>query len=551
MQEYKFKTPCNEYYKIFRKTDPYAKYQFLSPFELKNTLIKLAKENTKSTFLNAGRGNPNFLSTKPREAFSLLNMISSELAQDEYRQFDGLGVMPSENGIAKRFYVRLERYNKTNGYKFLGDAILKMLEITKYSPDNLIHQLVIATLGSFYPDPPRIQPFNEKVVNRFLEDRIFKNKQLKDKIQLFTTEGATAAIIYCFNSLQINGILQKGDKIGILTPIFPPYLEIPDLHRFQLTPICIEASEELDWKIPESELEKIKDNKMKALFMVNPTNPTSQSLTKETVKKIGNIVRNHNKNLIILDDNVYAPFVKEYNCLFNEVPYNTVGVYSYSKYFGVTGWRLGIVITHKKNVIDNNILPKLPKKVKDELNKRYKLATMDPSTLTFMERLVLDSREVAEAHTGGLSTPQQVMMTLMSVQELMDKEGRYNKEIRKILTMRIGNLCGPIKYKYIENSRSANYYIVLDLLKISETLYNKAFSNWIHKHIDPLTIVFLLAEKYSTVVLPAVGFAGPPWSIRISLANLPTGDYTKIGKNIRDAFADMNRIYLENGVIEK
>lgn len=548
-KEIKFETPCDHYYKIFRKTDPYAKYQFLSPFELKNTLIKIAQKSAAefdNPFLNAGRGNPNFLSTQPREAFSILNMISNELAEEEFPSYYGLGIMPLVNGIAKKFYSKLEKYDKHKGYKFLSNAIIEMLNITKDKPDDLIHQIVISTLGSFYPDPPRIQPFNEKIVNKFLEDKIFKNKQLKGNIHLFATEGATAAIIYSFNSLQINGILQPGDKIGILTPIFSPYLEIPELNRFKLVNICVQASEALEWKIPLYELAKLKDKKMKALFLVNPTNPTSQSLTKETVKNIGSTIRRFNKNLIVLVDNVYAPFVDEYNSIFNELPHNTMGVYSFSKYFGVTGWRLGVIIMHKHNIIDKNLLPKIPAKTKKILDKRYKIATIKPQQLTFMQRLVLDSREVAEAHTGGLSTPQQMMMTLFAIQELMDKEHKYNKEIKKILRKRISNLCIPIKYKYIETKRSANYYIILDLLQISETLYGKPFRQWIHDHIDPLDIVFMLAKKYSTICLPGVGFAAPPWSIRISLANLATNEYTLIGKNIKKTFDDLHKNFMKN-----
>ncbi|MDE7470494.1 MAG: aspartate 4-decarboxylase, partial [Paramuribaculum sp.] len=47
----------------------------MSPFEIKNVLIDLAKKDArKSTrqFLNAGRGNPDWIATAPREAFFLL-----------------------------------------------------------------------------------------------------------------------------------------------------------------------------------------------------------------------------------------------------------------------------------------------------------------------------------------------------------------------------------------------------------------------------------------------------------------------------------------------
>ena len=46
------------------------KFQALSPFEIKDELINLAKETSKRTqsaFLNAGRGNPNWVATTPRE----------------------------------------------------------------------------------------------------------------------------------------------------------------------------------------------------------------------------------------------------------------------------------------------------------------------------------------------------------------------------------------------------------------------------------------------------------------------------------------------------
>ena len=45
------------------------KFEALSPFEIKNELISLAKETSRtaqSAFLNAGRGNPNWIATAPR-----------------------------------------------------------------------------------------------------------------------------------------------------------------------------------------------------------------------------------------------------------------------------------------------------------------------------------------------------------------------------------------------------------------------------------------------------------------------------------------------------
>ena len=51
----------------------------LSPFEIKDELIKLARKGAEKSarlFLNAGRGNPNWTATRAREAFFLLGQFA-------------------------------------------------------------------------------------------------------------------------------------------------------------------------------------------------------------------------------------------------------------------------------------------------------------------------------------------------------------------------------------------------------------------------------------------------------------------------------------------
>ncbi|MDR6771899.1 hypothetical protein [Azospirillum sp. BE72] len=55
----------------------YSRYEKLSPFELKDELIKLASGRENRLMLNAGRGNPNFLATLPRRAFFRLGVIAT------------------------------------------------------------------------------------------------------------------------------------------------------------------------------------------------------------------------------------------------------------------------------------------------------------------------------------------------------------------------------------------------------------------------------------------------------------------------------------------
>ena len=58
------------------------------------------------------------------------------------------------------------------------------------------------------------------------------------------------------------------------------------------------------------------------------------------IRQLVDIVKNDNPDLMIITDDVYGTFVRNFRSLMYELPYNTMCVYSFSKYFGATGWRL-------------------------------------------------------------------------------------------------------------------------------------------------------------------------------------------------------------------
>ena len=51
-----------------------------------------------------------------------------------------------------------------------------------------------------------------------------------------------------------------------------------------------------------------------------------------------------------------------------------------------------------------------------------------------------------------------------------------------------------------------------------------------------------LAKRSGTVLLNGSGFDGPPWSVRISLANLEADAYEQIGRDLKDL---MSRAFAE------
>src|SRR3982074_2477076 len=100
------------------------KFGALSPFEIKDELTKLAKATSKTTqsaFLNAGRGNPNWISTTPREGFFLLGQFAVSESKRMMEHPPGVGGMPQAGGIAGRFAAWLAKHSDMPGAGFLAE----------------------------------------------------------------------------------------------------------------------------------------------------------------------------------------------------------------------------------------------------------------------------------------------------------------------------------------------------------------------------------------------------------------------------------------------
>lgn len=514
----------------------------LSPFELKDELIRWAKDYTHNKaatnkFLNAGRGNPNWIATTPRESFFLLGQFALDEAKRVWDEPD-LGGMPHEEGIADRLRDFLTRVKKSPGATLLRRSLDYGIKQLGFDPDAFVHELVDSVIGDNYPVPDRMLVHAEQIVHKYLEQEMFGGKAPPGKFDLFAVEGGTAAMCYVFGSMMENHILRHGDTIALGTPIFTPYVEMPRLNDFELKTIEVRQSKVGDggrhvWQYTDDELKKLEDPKVKAFFIVNPSNPASFAMSNEAYDKIVNLVRTKRPDLLILTDDVYGTFTENFRSMATDLPDNTILVYSFSKYFGCTGWRLGVVAIHENNVIDR-MLAKLPEKEKKQLDERYRPLTPSASTMKFIDRMVADSRDVALNHTAGLSLPQQTQMTLFSLFALLDDGNVYKQRCQKIVHDRWLRLVKGLGIELPDDPLRVAYYADLDLAVWGRNVIGEDFAKYVAEHHDPLDIVIGLARRFGTVLLNGSGFDGPPWSARVSLANLNADEYETIGKNLRE-----------------
>ncbi len=516
------------------------KYEKLSPFELKNKLIDMAKTHSEKTMLNAGRGNPNWVTMIPRKAFFQFGIFALE-ESERIKHLPRLGNQPEKKGLAKRFRSFLNKKSKLPEVKFLKQALNHVTNNLKIDANEFVFEITDAILGDHYPTPDRMLAICEKIVHKYLEQEM----KIKPKFDLFATEGGTAAMDYIFNSLMENKLLHKGDKIAIGTPIFTPYIEIPRLGDYKFVEVLIKQDENDDWQYPDSEIKKLEDPKVKAFFLVHPSNPTSVAMHLNSLKKIAKLVKTKRKDLILLTDDVYGTFVNKFQSLAAVAPYNTILVYSFSKYFGATGWRLGVIGLHERNVFDKKI-KKLPKKVRQDLITRYSTVHLNPAKMKLIDRMVADSRSVALHHTAGLSTPQQVLMVFFSLYCLLDTKDLYKKEAQLIVKKRFDLLYNSLGLTPPENELDAHYYTTIDIPALAAQRFGKAFSRWLVREHEPIDFVWRLAKERGIVLMDGGGFDAPNMSIRVSLANLDESAYAKIGKGVSELLKDYYKQWRKN-----
>ena len=521
------------------------KYEGLSPFELKDKLISIAKAHPDRAMLNAGRGNPNWVATVPRQAFCQLGLFSSEESQ-RVVDLPAIGGAPDKQGVATRFDHFLERHETEPGAGFLKRASAFLCEELKMDPDGVVFELVDAMTGDHYPEPDRILPCCEKIIRSYLKQEIFSGDSAAEEFDLFATEGGTAAMDYVFRSLMENKLLHKGDTIAMGTPIFTPYIEIPRLSDYRFVELELKQDEDARWQYPDAEIDKLLDPAVKIFFLVNPANPASVAVAPATLERIAHIVKTKRRALIIVTDDVYGTFVNGFRSLAAAIPENTILVYSFSKYFGATGWRLGVIGIHENNSFDKRIAA-FPEKERSDLNKRYSTVALNPARMKFIDRMVAESRSVALHHTAGLSTPQQVMMALFALQSLTDKDGVYKKAAQSIVLHRYRTLYEAIGIPVPEDPLSAHYYTTIDVPKLAKQRYGDDFAGHLVKDHEPIDFVVRLSEKKSVVLMDGGGFDAPDMSVRVSLANLPNRAYEAIGRGISELLEEYHRAWKGSG----
>ncbi|MFC6465451.1 pyridoxal phosphate-dependent aminotransferase [Marinilactibacillus sp. GCM10026970] len=161
--------------------------------------------------------------------------------------------------------------------------------------------------------------------------------------EILSTVGATEAL-----AASLLAILNPGDKVLIPSPFFSLYEPLVILGKAE--PIYIDTTGNDFILSPEmiQEAMSIHGDKVKAIILNYPTNPTGVTWNREEVIAIANTLKQY-PDVFAISDEIYSELVYEGNhislgeYLFDQ----TIVINGLSKSHAMTGWRLGFTLAPK------------------------------------------------------------------------------------------------------------------------------------------------------------------------------------------------------------
>ena len=155
--------------------------------------------------------------------------------------------------------------------------------------------------------------------------------------RIVVTTGSSAAFILSFLAM-----FEAGDKVALAVPGYPPSRHI--LTALGCEPVLIETGPETRYALTgDALLAAHRKTPLKGVLVASPANPTGTMMTPEALADLIRVAEN--AGIRVISDEIYHgldyAFRAETAAKFSN---NAVIVNSFSKYFCMTGWRVGWLV---------------------------------------------------------------------------------------------------------------------------------------------------------------------------------------------------------------
>ncbi|MEM2317159.1 MAG: aminotransferase class I/II-fold pyridoxal phosphate-dependent enzyme [Candidatus Nitrosocaldus sp.] len=234
---------------------------------------------------------------------------------------------------AIRDIIQYAREQERKGNKVLylniGDPVLYGFNTPKHVKDALIK--AVLEDKNYYAESEGVRELREAIAER--ESAKGMHVMPEDVV---VTNGVSEAL-----DMVISSIAEPGDEVLVPGPCYPPYLSYARVRGVR--PVEYATLEHEGWRIDMDDLKSKINSKSRAIFVINPNNPTGSILDEHTLKALVDVAAEH--NLYLVCDEIYDRIVFD--------NFTSIGRYArdapvvilngFSKVYLMTGWRLGYI----------------------------------------------------------------------------------------------------------------------------------------------------------------------------------------------------------------
>jgi aspartate/methionine/tyrosine aminotransferase len=191
--------------------------------------------------------------------------------------------------------------------------------------------LTVGRLG--YTEAPGIPSLRARIALHYGEHYALEI----DPARIVVTTGSSAGFVMAFLAL-----FDPGDRVAVAVPGYPPYRHI--LTALGCQPVLIETTAASRWAItPDMLIAAHRRTPLKGVLVASPANPTGTMMTAEAIRNL--LAAAHSEGIRFISDEIYHgldyAFAAETAARLSD---DVVVINSFSKYYCMTGWRVGWMV---------------------------------------------------------------------------------------------------------------------------------------------------------------------------------------------------------------
>ncbi len=241
-----------------------------------------------------------------------------------------MALRPSQRGLVPPF-IAMDVLRAANEREAAGDGVIH-LEVGQpgsSAPKPVLEAarraLVEEPIG--YTDALGIAPLRRAIAAHYEA----KYGVAVDPVEVVVTTGSSAAFLLAFLAA-----FEPGDRVGLAVPGYPAYRNI--LTALEIEPVLIAVGENVHYQ-PNPEL--LADlGGLDGLIVASPANPTGTMIGAADLERLAGYCRD--RGIRLISDEIYHGITYETAAVTTRAfGREAVVVNSFSKYYCMTGWRLG------------------------------------------------------------------------------------------------------------------------------------------------------------------------------------------------------------------